>query len=77
MITRLYYEVFDDMLLFDTTCWTNNYNMICAPCEGINHRWNNVFFEYVFLCSETQFFRWYTLYELINKKSLCCVDYCC
>ena len=53
MITRLYYEVFDDMLLFDTTCWTNNYNMICAPCEGINHRWNNVFFEYVFLCSET------------------------
>lgn len=52
-ISKLDYECFGDVVVFDTTYRTNKYNMICAPFVGVNHHWKNVLFGCAFLCDET------------------------
>ncbi|KAB2599464.1 protein FAR1-RELATED SEQUENCE 5-like [Pyrus ussuriensis x Pyrus communis] len=39
--SRIDYECFGDVVVFDTTYRTNKYNMICAPFVGVNHYWSN------------------------------------
>ena len=52
-ISKLDYECFRDVVIFDTTYRTNKYNMIYAPFVGVNHHWKNVLFGCAFLCDET------------------------
>ncbi|XP_056161721.1 protein FAR1-RELATED SEQUENCE 5-like [Syzygium oleosum] len=52
-VSKLDYESFGDVLVFDTTYCTNKYNMICAPFVGLNHHWKNVIFGCAFLSDET------------------------
>ncbi|KAL4603110.1 hypothetical protein ACB092_10G102300 [Castanea dentata] len=57
--SKLDYDSFGDVVIFDTTYRTNKYNLICAPFVGINHHWNNVLFGCAFLSNETtQSFIW-------------------
>ncbi|KAM2096332.1 hypothetical protein ACFX1R_019993 [Malus domestica] len=57
--SRLDYECFGDVVVFDTTYRTNRYNMICAPFFGVNHHWKNVLFGCAFLLDEkTETFTW-------------------
>ncbi|KAM1650493.1 hypothetical protein ACFX1S_003261 [Malus domestica] len=57
--SRLDYECFGDVVVFDTTYRTNRYNMICAPFVGVNHHWKNVLFGCAFLLDEkTETFTW-------------------
>ena len=51
--SKLDYDCFGDVFVFDTTYRTNKYNLICAPFVGINHHWNNVLFGCAFLTDET------------------------
>ncbi|KAJ0962390.1 hypothetical protein J5N97_030218 [Dioscorea zingiberensis] len=51
--SKLDYDFFGDILVFDTTFRTNKYNLICAPFVGINNHWNNVLFGCAFLSNET------------------------
>lgn len=52
-ISRLHYQCFGDVTIFDTTYRTNRYNMICSPFVGVNNHWKNVFFLCAFSCNET------------------------
>ena len=57
--SKVDYDSFGDVVIFDTTYRTNKYNLICAPFVGINHHWNNVLFGCAFLSDETtQSFIW-------------------
>ena len=57
--SKLDYDSFRDVVIFDTTYQTNKYNLICAPFVGINHHWENVLFGCAFLIDEiTQSFIW-------------------
>ncbi|KAM1961763.1 hypothetical protein EV2_022469 [Malus domestica] len=57
--SRLDYECFGDVVVFDTTYRTNRYNMICARFVGVNHHWKNVLFGCAFLLDEkTETFTW-------------------
>ncbi|KAL6909946.1 hypothetical protein ACP4OV_001204 [Aristida adscensionis] len=47
------YDCFGDAVIFDTTCRTNKYNLICAPFVGVNHHWQNVVFGCAFLLDES------------------------
>ena len=51
--SKLDYDSFRDVVIFDTTYRTNKYNLICAPFVGINHHWKNVLFGCAFLIDET------------------------
>ncbi|XP_048337400.1 protein FAR1-RELATED SEQUENCE 5-like [Ziziphus jujuba] len=51
--SRIDYDCFGDVLVFDTTYCTNKYNLICAPFVGVNHHWQNVMFGCAFLLDET------------------------
>ncbi|KAK9931792.1 hypothetical protein M0R45_019056 [Rubus argutus] len=51
--SRLDYDCFGDVVVFDTTYRTNRYNMICAPFVGVNNHWKNVLFGCAFLLDET------------------------
>ncbi|XP_059645355.1 protein FAR1-RELATED SEQUENCE 5-like [Cornus florida] len=51
--SKLNYQYFGDVVIFDTTYRTNKYNMICAPFVGVNHHWKNVLFDCAFLLNET------------------------
>ncbi|KAF3677085.1 hypothetical protein T459_17048 [Capsicum annuum] len=58
-ISRMHYECFGDVIIFDTTYRTNKYNMICATFVGVNNHWKNIFFGCAFLCDETtSYFTW-------------------
>lgn len=52
-LSKLDYDSFGDVVVFDTTYRTNKYNMICAPFVGVNHHWKNVLFGCAFLMDET------------------------
>ncbi|CAL8997118.1 unnamed protein product [Prunus brigantina] len=57
--SRIDYDCFGDVVVFDTTYRTNRYNMICAPFVGVNHHWKNVLFGCAFLLDEkTDSFIW-------------------
>ncbi|GMI71306.1 FAR1-related sequence 5 [Hibiscus trionum] len=51
--SRIDYDCFGDILVFDTTYRTNRYNLICAPFVGINHHRQTIMFGYAFLLDET------------------------
>ncbi|XP_038697766.1 protein FAR1-RELATED SEQUENCE 5-like [Tripterygium wilfordii] len=52
-LSKMDYDSFGDVVIFDTTYRTNKYNMIYAPFVGVNHHWKNVFFGCAFLLDET------------------------
>ncbi|XP_020090553.1 protein FAR1-RELATED SEQUENCE 9-like [Ananas comosus] len=51
--SKLDYDMFGDVVIFDTTYRTNKYNLICAPFLGINHHWKNILFGCALLLDET------------------------
>jgi hypothetical protein len=50
--SRKNYTHFGDLVSFDSTYSTNQYNMIFAPFTGVNHHLQSVFFEGAFLLNE-------------------------
>ncbi|KAK4592468.1 hypothetical protein RGQ29_016852 [Quercus rubra] len=57
--SRVDYDCFGDVVVFDTTYRTNKYNLICTPFVGVNHSWQNVMFGCAFLLDETiDSFKW-------------------
>ncbi|KAL2902310.1 Protein FAR1-RELATED SEQUENCE 5 [Bienertia sinuspersici] len=53
------YNIFGDIMVFDTTYRTNKYNLICTPFVGINNHWKNTMFACAFLGDETkESFEW-------------------
>ncbi|XP_019261901.1 PREDICTED: protein FAR1-RELATED SEQUENCE 5-like [Nicotiana attenuata] len=52
-ISKLHYECFGDVMIFDSTYRTNKYDMICAPFVGVNNLLKNIFFGCAFLSDET------------------------
>ncbi|XP_048492309.1 protein FAR1-RELATED SEQUENCE 5-like [Beta vulgaris subsp. vulgaris] len=66
------YELYGDVIVFDTTYRTNRYNLICGAFVGINNHWKNVMFGCCFLSDETiDTFVW--LFEVFKK---CMVGVC-
>ncbi|KAK9288553.1 hypothetical protein L1049_017012 [Liquidambar formosana] len=51
--SKLDYDCFGDVVVFDTTFCTNKYNLVCGPFVGANHHWKNVLFGCAFLLDET------------------------
>ncbi|KAF1864616.1 hypothetical protein Lal_00039247 [Lupinus albus] len=51
--SKLDYDCFGDVMVFDTTYRTNRFNLICAPFVGVNHHWQNVMFGCALLADET------------------------
>ncbi|XP_020592536.1 protein FAR1-RELATED SEQUENCE 5-like [Phalaenopsis equestris] len=57
--SRLHYDCFGDVIIFDTSYMLNKYNICCAPIVGVNHNWHNVLFGVGFLSEETtDSFKW-------------------
>ena len=57
--SRKNYSHFGDVISFDSTYTTNQYNMIFAPFTGVNHHLQSVFFGAAFLCNEqTESYVW-------------------
>jgi hypothetical protein len=50
--SRKNYSHFGDLVLFDATYSTNQYNMIFIPFTGVNYHMQSVFFEVAFLTNE-------------------------
>jgi hypothetical protein len=50
--SRKNYSHFGDVVSFDSTYTTNQYNMIFAPFTGVNHHLQSVFFGAAFLANE-------------------------
>ncbi|KAJ1686179.1 hypothetical protein LUZ63_017569 [Rhynchospora breviuscula] len=51
--SRIDFDCFGDVVVFDTTYRINKYNIICAPFVGVNHHWQNVMFGCAFLLDES------------------------
>jgi hypothetical protein len=51
--SKVDYDCFGDVVIFDTTYRTNKYNLICAPFVGVNHHWQNAMFGCALLLDET------------------------
>ncbi|XP_061999955.1 protein FAR1-RELATED SEQUENCE 5-like [Rosa rugosa] len=69
--SKLDYDCFGDVVLFDTTFRTQKYNLICAPFVGVDHHWKNVLFGCAFLSDErTDSFTWLfeTFLESMGNK---------
>lgn len=52
--SRIDYDCFGDVVLFDTSFRTHRYNLICAPFVGVNHHGNNVMFGCAILLDDTE-----------------------
>lgn len=63
--SRVDYDCFGDVVVFDTVFRTNKYNMVCAPFVGINHHMQNVMFGCAFMLDESL-----TSYEWLFKSFL-------
>ncbi|KAK3139377.1 hypothetical protein QOZ80_5AG0382320 [Eleusine coracana subsp. coracana] len=63
--SRLDYDSFGDVVIFDTTHRTSKYNLICAPFVGVNHHRQNVMFGCAFLLDDSS-----TSYEWLFKSFL-------
>ena len=71
--SRIDYDCFGDVVVFDTTYRTNKYNLVYTPFVGINHHWNNLMFGCAFLLDETTTsFEWiFSIFlELMGNKPL-------
>jgi hypothetical protein len=51
-MTRKNYSLFGDVVSFDATYTTNQYNMIFATFTGVNHHLHNIFLGAAFLTNE-------------------------
>ncbi|KAK8921873.1 Protein FAR1-RELATED SEQUENCE 7 [Platanthera zijinensis] len=51
--SKVDYDSFGDVIIFDTTYRLNKYNLACAPFIAVNHHWQNVFVGGAFLAEET------------------------
>ncbi|KAH6803005.1 hypothetical protein C2S51_034451 [Perilla frutescens var. frutescens] len=61
------YQMYGDMVVFDTTYRTNKYNLVCAPFVGLNNHMKNVMFGCAFLRDEKiDTFEW--LFEVFKKS---------
>ncbi|KAL8530526.1 hypothetical protein ACS0TY_007531 [Phlomoides rotata] len=61
------YNVYGDVVSFDTTYRINKYNLIYAPFVGLNNHRKSIFFACVFLADEkTESFEW--LFEVFKKS---------
>ncbi|XP_020596366.1 protein FAR1-RELATED SEQUENCE 5-like, partial [Phalaenopsis equestris] len=70
-ISRLDYDCFGDVIIFDTSYRLNKYNLCCAPIVGVNHHWQNVLFGVGFLSDETiESFKWLfkTFIRIMDNK---------
>lgn len=57
--SRKNYNHFGDVVSFDSTYTTNQYNMIFAPFTGVNHHLQSIFFGAAFLANEkTESYVW-------------------
>ncbi|XP_055961244.1 protein FAR1-RELATED SEQUENCE 5-like [Mercurialis annua] len=57
--SKVDYDNFGDVIVFDTTYRTNRYDLVCAPFVGVNHHWKNVIFGCAFLSDERdETFEW-------------------
>ncbi|XP_019455165.1 PREDICTED: protein FAR1-RELATED SEQUENCE 5-like [Lupinus angustifolius] len=57
--SKLDYDCFGDVMVFDTTYHANRFNFIYAPFVGVNHHWQNMMFGCALLADETTVsFRW-------------------
>jgi hypothetical protein len=63
--SRLDYDSFGDVVIFDTTYRTSKCNLICAPFFGVNHHRQNVMFGCAFLLDESS-----ASYEWLLKSFL-------
>ncbi|XP_058192118.1 protein FAR1-RELATED SEQUENCE 7-like [Rhododendron vialii] len=50
--SRKSYQYFGDVVVFDTTYYTNKYSLIFAPILGVNHHRQTTFLGYAFLSDE-------------------------
>ncbi|KAK0593930.1 hypothetical protein LWI29_030171 [Acer saccharum] len=65
-ISRLAYEIYGDVVVFDTTYNTNRYSMVFAPLIGVNNHGQTIVFACAFLSDETtDSFIW--LFEQFKK----------
>ena len=46
------YNIFGDVVVFDTTFRTNRYELVCAPIVEVNNHWSNTMFGWAFLANE-------------------------
>ncbi|KAL8472569.1 hypothetical protein ACS0TY_029683 [Phlomoides rotata] len=61
------YNVYGDVVSFDTTYQTNKYNLIYGPFVGLNNHRKSIFFACAFLADEkTESFEW--LFEVFKKS---------
>ncbi|XP_073143038.1 protein FAR1-RELATED SEQUENCE 5-like isoform X2 [Henckelia pumila] len=61
------YDIFGDVMVFDTTYRTNKYNLICSSFVGINNHGKNAMFGCAFLTDEkVESFQW--LFEVFKKS---------
>ncbi|KAL3516130.1 hypothetical protein ACH5RR_023032 [Cinchona calisaya] len=57
--SRIDYDFFGDVVVFDTTYRKNYYNLVSAPFMGVNHHWQTICFGRAFLSNEkTATFEW-------------------
>lgn len=52
--SKVDYDCFGDVVIFDTTYRTYKYNLICAQFVGVNHHWQNAMFGCALLSDETE-----------------------
>ena len=65
--SKVDYDCFGDVMIFDTTYRTNKYDLICAPFVGVNHHWQNVIFGCALLLNETSVsFNW--LFKVFSES---------
>ncbi|PKA59596.1 Protein FAR1-like sequence 5 [Apostasia shenzhenica] len=50
---KMDYNIFRDVIIFDTSYHINKYNLICAPLIGVNNHWQNILFGAAFLVDKT------------------------
>ncbi|KAL0920105.1 hypothetical protein M5K25_009216 [Dendrobium thyrsiflorum] len=41
-MSRIDYDCFGDVVIFDTSYRLNKYNLVCAPFVGVNNHWQNI-----------------------------------
>ncbi|KAL0916162.1 hypothetical protein M5K25_013652 [Dendrobium thyrsiflorum] len=58
-MSRIDYDCFGDVVIFDTSYRLNKYNLVCAPFVGVNNHWQNILLGVAFMSEETiESFTW-------------------
>ncbi|KAL8518918.1 hypothetical protein ACS0TY_010032 [Phlomoides rotata] len=61
------YDIYGDVMVFDTTYRTNKYELICALFVGVNNHWKNTMFGCAFISDEkAETFEW--LFNVFKKS---------